>query len=72
MASSTLTIDGAAKPYGAQLAWPGVATLVNHRRPRRRSAAPRTGLPSPHRVRNISATSTWGAMAATMQSVTFS
>jgi len=29
MASSTLTIDGEPTPYGAQLAWPGVATFAN-------------------------------------------
>ena len=29
MASSTLIIDGEATPYGAQLAWPGVATFAN-------------------------------------------
>lgn len=29
MASSTLMIDGVATPYGAQLAWPGVATFAN-------------------------------------------
>ena len=29
MASSTLAIDGEATPYGAQLAWPGVATFAN-------------------------------------------
>ncbi|CAN7403994.1 amidase family protein [Rhizobacter sp. LjRoot28] len=29
MASTTLMIDGEATPYGAQLAWPGVATFAN-------------------------------------------
>jgi amidase len=29
MASSTLVIDGEPTPYGAQLAWPGVATFAN-------------------------------------------
>jgi amidase len=29
MASSTLTIDGEPTPYGAQLAWPGVATFAD-------------------------------------------
>ena len=29
MASSTLIIDGEATPYGAQLAWPGVATFAD-------------------------------------------
>ena len=29
MARSTLVIDGEATPYGAQLAWPGVATFAN-------------------------------------------
>ena len=29
MVSSTLTIDGEATPYGAQIAWPGVATFAN-------------------------------------------
>ncbi len=29
MATSTLMIDGEATPYGAQIAWPGVATFAN-------------------------------------------
>jgi amidase len=29
MARAVLTIDGQATPYGAQIAWPGVATFAN-------------------------------------------
>jgi amidase len=29
MAAATLLIDGAATPYGAQIAWPAVATFAN-------------------------------------------